>query len=102
MDQQRLDFHSKLEEVTGLKAYFQPPESKRIVYPCIVYNVTAINLIHADDTKYIKKRRYEVTVIDRDPDSLYYQKLIDAFDYVSWNRFFINDGLNHWALTIFY
>ena len=48
----RLNLQDKLEEVLGSKqVYFQPPESLKLKYPCIVYS-RSNNLIHDVYTLY--------------------------------------------------
>ena len=38
MAKQRSDFQTVLESIPGVeKVYFQPPESVKLVYPCILY-----------------------------------------------------------------
>ena len=59
---------------TQLKAicnnvYFQPPQSVKMIYPCIRYELDSENVRYADNRRYKYHKRYKITVIDRDPDS---------------------------------
>jgi hypothetical protein len=53
----------------GVAVYFQPPENVTMSYPAIVYNRDFQYAAYADNALYSRKTRYQVTVIDRDPDS---------------------------------
>lgn len=64
----RSDLQDVLEALTT-NVYFQPPESVKMVYPCIVYSRTAGDTKFADDNPYLHDIQYQVMVIDKDPDS---------------------------------
>lgn len=81
--------------------YFQPPESLKLHYPCIIYELSDDSVIHADDDKYLRKKRYTVTVIDKNPDSIIPDEII-KLRYCNFDRFFISDNLNHFAFTLYY
>jgi hypothetical protein len=46
-------------------------------------------------------KKYQLTVIDRDPDSILPDKM-EELDYCQFNRFFTADNLNHWVFTLFH
>lgn len=85
--------------------YFQPPESVRLSYPCIVYKLTDIRGRYADNKTYLEYREYQLTVIDRDPDSPLREAVIGCLGNKFTGRFarpFVSDGLNHFVFTIYY
>lgn len=91
----RLDLHKKLIEILGSNnVYYQPPESLKIQYPCIIYSLTGIDNTYADDDVYLQKRQYEITVVDFDPDNELIDKM-SKFPYTSYTRHYNSDGLNH-------
>lgn len=100
----RLDLHAKLVDLLGSKqVYFQPPESVKIKYPCIIYERENIDAKHADDVKYLKTIRYEVMYISKDPDSNdLIKKILDSFKYCSYTRHFVSDNLNHEVFDLYY
>lgn len=99
---QRLELHAKLGEILGNKhVYFQPPETIKMVYPCIVYNLSDIHELHADDSSYKRKRMYTLTVIDKNPDSEIPDRLLDL-PYCAFDRWYASDGLNHFVFTLYY
>lgn len=96
----RIALHEKLVDILGSNyVYFQPPESIRMTYPCIVYQLDAIRTRHANDEPYTNTKRYQVTVIDKDPDSEIPDRML-SLPYCGFSRFFIHDNLNHWVFTL--
>lgn len=71
-------------------------------FPCIKYKLDSIENFRADDVNYHKEKRWAITVIDRNPDSTIYERLIENFDHCSLDRTGVNDNLNHWYLTLFW
>ena len=61
---------------TGIKhTYFNPPSSIHLEYPCVVYSRDNIDATYADNDIYKLDYRYQLILIDRDPDSEYVEKL---------------------------
>lgn len=97
-----IDLHNILVETLGNnQVYFQPPESFKIKYPAIVYALSDIKNNFADDKVYKQSHFYEVTVIDKDPDSEIVKK-ISNLPKTKFNRHFKSDNLNHYVFTIYY
>ena len=72
----RTDLGNILKAILGSEAvYFQPPPTVQMVYPCIVYERTKINSTFADNNPYNFEKQYQVTVIDKNPDSLIPDKI---------------------------
>lgn len=101
--QARLKVHSKLVEVMqGKKVYFQPPENLRLERPCLIYKVSNIFDLFADNVTYQRRRRYEIILVDDNPDSEYFDRLMEAFTYIKFNRFYIADSNNHWSFELYH
>lgn len=99
---QRLDLHELLVAAVGSRnVYFQPPDGGKMSYPCIVYERERIDSEHADNKPYLHRKRYSVTVIDRDPDSPIPDR-IAAFPKCRHDRHFENDNLHHDVFTLYY
>ena len=81
--------------------YFQPPESVKLNYPCIVYERSGIRADLADNKAYLKYKRYTVTYIDEDPDSDVPDRLL-GLSYCSFDRHFISENLNHDVFTLYF
>lgn len=101
MKEHRLELDDIFREILGNNhTYFQPPESVKLQYPCIVYD-RDIRTVKADDISYLYRCRYEVTLIAKDPDSELPLKILDL-PYCSMDRHFTNDNLHHWVFTLYY
>jgi len=70
-------------------------------YPAIVYHRDYELVNHADDVPYKQRKRYLVTVIDRDPDSGIPDK-IGALPLCAYDRFYAADNLNHDVYKLFF
>ena len=99
---QRLKLHQELLDVSGLPCYFQPPETLKMEYPCIVYEKDGIKLEHADNIRYLKMDRYTLKLIHRDPDNELPYKLLEHFEYISYGQRYIANNLYHDTLTLYY
>lgn len=98
----RLELHALLKNLLGSdNVYFEPPPSVDMLYPCIVYNRYRIVIAHANNAPYKRDTRYQVIVIDRDPDSDIVDK-VAALPKVAYDRFYTADDLNHDAFTLFF
>lgn len=90
-----------LEAIIGSgKVYFQPPESVKLTYPCIVYERNDIGKFTANDKLYMKNESYIVTLITKDPDDSLIDSILEL-DYCSFNRHFVIDNLTHEVFTIY-
>lgn len=98
----RLDLHMILRDLLGSSnVYFQPPPNLQMTYPCIRYEREQIDIVHADNKPYKHLRRYQVTVIDENPDSTIVQKIAEL-PTAAYDRFYTADGLNHDVFRIFF
>ena len=91
----RLEFQAVLEALQdGVSVYFQPPENVSMQYPAIVYNRDFQSTTYADNNLYSRKTRYQVTVIDSNPDSLI-PDLVAHLPMTRMVRHFTTSNLNH-------
>lgn len=99
----RLELHDELCELLGSShVYFQPPSSVRIAYPCIIYNLSNIQVRRANNKAYNLDNAYEVTYIDKNPDNAIKTQMLEHFPKCRFNRFFTNDNLNHYVYILYY
>lgn len=102
MARQRSDLQTILEGIDGeTEVYYQPPASVRMSYPCIVYSLDAGQNDRADDILYKYTKRYQVTVIDRNPDSELPDAVV-ALPMCEFERTFRADNLNHFVFNLFF
>lgn len=98
----RDEFHLLLAEVLGsANVYFQAPPDNMMSYPAIVYERDAANAKHANNTPYYRAQRYQVTVMDLDPDGFIANR-VGALPTSSFERKFNVNGLNHDVYTIYF
>ena len=98
----RLSLHSKLCDLLGTRnVYFQPPESIKLSYPCIVYSRDSVSTTFADNNPYSHTKRYAVMVISKDPDSILPDKLA-MMKTSSFKTQFTSNNLHHTVFTIYY
>lgn len=99
---QRSDLHQRLVGLLGSAyVYFQPPENFQMQYDCIVYNRDRSGNNFADNFSYARKKRYQVIVIVKDPDSDIPDKVEDL-PMCTLNRSFVADQLYHYVFTLFF
>ena len=82
--------------------YFQPTTGTKISYPCITYERASGLNNRADNLSYLFTQSYTVTVIDKNPDSELPEKVRNAFQMCTFERHFVNDGLNHDVFLIYF
>lgn len=99
---QRLELQTILTDILGLNnVYFQPPPTINMIYPCIVYSRDFAETDFAGNKPYKHCKRYQVTVIDRDPDSDIPSKIAEL-PMCIFDRFYTADNLNHDVYKLFF
>jgi hypothetical protein len=98
----RLELQTLLESILGSgNVYFQPPETIKMNYPCIIYKRNKDNTDFADNKPYNHTKRYSVTVVDRNPDSLVPDK-IAMLPMCLFDRHLQVNGLNHYIYNLYF
>lgn len=91
----RLALHDILTSLLNSpNAYFQPPETLRMVYPCFRYVVENVPASYADDTPYKTNERYLVTYMTRDADDKLPPLLAKTKGF-SYQRYYSAANLHH-------
>lgn len=96
----REELHEILERICP-HVYFQPPESKRLEYPCIIYGRNSINQNYADNNTYLTNVGYSMRYITKDPDDPVVMELT-MLPKCRHTNHYAKDNLHHDAYTIFY
>lgn len=89
------------QSYSGTKAHFQPPNGKVMSYPCIVYKRDGAVTQYADNNPHRYTQRYQVTVIDRDPDSPIPGR-VAMLPLCRFDRHYTADDLNHDVYNLFF
>lgn len=98
----RLDLQTLLEGLLGSRnVYFQPPPSVQMSYPAIVFSRKSIDNTFANNSVYKQDNAYDVTVIDKNPDSEFVVK-VSQLPKCRFDRHYTKDNLNHDVFTLYY
>jgi len=98
----RTELQLKLEEILGsTNVYYQPPETVKLTYPCIVYELKKISTVKADSTKYLFNKSYIVTYISKKTDDTIVTNLL-SLEHSAHDRHYVKDGLYHDVFTIYF
>lgn len=108
----REKLHSEFVQLLGsTNVYFQPPESLKLKYPCIVYFETPSDQKYADDKTYLYTRHYDVIFINNSPDGIIIidrskinivSKLIRSFSMIRHSRHYTSGNLYQDAFSLYY
>lgn len=101
MARPRFELQTLLETLGAAKVYFQPPTNVSIVYPCIIYERDGVDIKYANNSPYHNTKRYMITIIDRNPDSVIPDK-VAALPLCAFNRFYTADNLNHDVYNLYF
>lgn len=80
---------------------YQPGSTTTLSYPAIVYKLDDIPSIFANNRPYHWDHRYELQIIDRDPESPIREKAIQL-PMCKFARAFVSDNLHHFVFNIYY
>lgn len=103
MDQKsREELHEILVSILGSRnVYYQPPDSKQLSYPCIIYKRVKNDKVHANNDTYMLRTRYSVTLIDKSPISETDTKIMEL-KHCSLDTQFAKDNLNHYIYNLYF
>jgi len=104
LEEGRLELHEKLIDLLGFgHVYYQPPETIKMEYPSIIYDLYRINQRFADDKNYRLMPAYSITIIDRSTDLDWITKMFETFPkYCSLERTYTADNLVHYSFILYY
>lgn len=99
----RIELQAILEEILGSRnVYFQPPETVRMKYDAIRYELGGKDIKRADNRLYLSTNQYDGVVITTDPDTSIPDKLLSYFEMCSFGRPYTADNLNHYPFTLYF
>lgn len=99
----RIDLHNKLIALLeSSHAYFQPPESVKMIYPCFVYFRNTDYTARANNRLYGYQHAYHLTYITDDSETNMPCLVLNTFPMSSQGRPFVSDNLYHFPFDIYY
>lgn len=99
----RLNLHEELCTILGTRnAYYNPPESLRLQYDCVVYSRSGIDSMRADNRNYVNTNQYTLVVMSKSPSCDIPEKILEHFPMASFDRQYTSDELYHFIITLYY
>lgn len=93
----RIELQAMLENLIGSRnVYFQPPESLKIKYPCIIYSTHNVTNDFANNDIYKQDYFYELVLVDSNPDSEIFKKMCKLPKF-RFKNFYVSENLNHYV-----
>lgn len=101
MARDRRELGQKLKDIIGDNVYFQPPANIHMQYPCAIYRLTNVDILHADNIPYAAGRRYQITFITQNPDPGFIDSMM-IFPTCRFDRLYTGDNLYHYVFELYY
>lgn len=99
----RIELQAILEEILGSRnVYFQPPETVKMKYDAIRYELGGKDIKRANNHLYLSTNQYDGVVITTDPDTNIPDRLLSYFEMCSFGHPYTADNLNHYPFTLYY
>lgn len=99
----RIELQAIFEEILGSRnVYFQPPETVKMKYDAIRYELAAKDIKRANNRLYLFTNCYDGVVITKDPDTTIPDAILSHFEMCSFGRPYIADNLNHYPFTLYF
>lgn len=100
---ERLTLHEEFCTLLNSRnVYYNPPESVKMHYDAIRYELSGKDLKRADNRVYASMNRYDGVIITTNPDTAIPDKLLGHFPMCSFGRPYITNNLNHFPFTLYY
>lgn len=90
-----------LQDGSVIQTYYQAPPNYKMDYPCVLYEHSDGNTEFADNMPYTYAKRYTITIIDRNPDSLIPDSVAQLPQCV-FSRHYTADNLHHWVFNLYF
>lgn len=107
MGKRRIDLHQKfraLKDASGkpIHVYYEPPESIKLEYPCIIYSKGRGETVFGNDMPYVFTNAYDVLYVTTDPDDPLPDQIALSFQMITHKRHYVYENLHHDSYTIYY
>ena len=104
LEEGRLELHEKLCQILGSNhVYYQPPETIRMKYPAIVYDLYRVNQQYGDSLNYRIIPQYNITFIDRETNLDWIDAMLETFqNYCYYERSYTAENLVHYSFMLYY
>ena len=97
----RAELHQQLATILGSSyVYYQPPESIKLQFPCVIYELSSKIGNYANDRRYYTGTGYTLTLVTATIDDPRCS-LLEQLKYCKFNRYYASEGLHHYVYTIY-
>lgn len=97
----RLTLHQKLIDILGSgNVYYNPPETLKMNFPCIVYSLNYIERIDADNNMYLDFTKYKIVLISKKVDHPAVKELM-KLPLTRYSTRYTKDGFYHDAFILY-
>lgn len=98
----RLELHQILTDILkSNNVYYQPPQSIKLNYPCIIYSREKIKSIYANDYSYTYNTKYKIVLIYKNPDEKIVYDIETKLPMCSHDSHYISNNLYHDAFYLY-
>lgn len=98
----RQALQTMLEMLLGSdNVYFQPPPTIQLKYPAIVYSLSNMETVKADNDKYLMHKEYMLIYIHKNPDDTI-TETITKIPMCRFDRRYVSDNMYHDTYTLYY
>ena len=99
----RLNLHEEFCTILGTRSvYFDPPESVRMSYDAIRYELAGKDIRRANNGAYLITDQYDGVVISENPECEVPDSILRHFSRCSFGRPYVADNLYHFPFTLYY
>lgn len=96
----RLTLHNTLLDILGSSSvYYNPPESIKMTFPCIVYQLDSLVPVRADNVNYLGYTIYKITVISKQVDHPAVKKIL-KLPMTRFSTAFTANGFYHYVIIL--
>lgn len=99
----RIGLHEKLCGILGsTNVYYDPPESIKLKYPCIIYHQTSGDHAYSGNKTYLYTPSYEITTISKDADDNFVERMVSEFEMIRHGSRYTAENLYHDTFTLYW
>ena len=100
-EKRRVELNSLFKKIVP-NVYFQPPENIKMKYPCIRYEFSNLDILHADNEKWLSTGvNYKVILITASPNPKAFDDIM-LFKNCSFDRAIFSNGLYNYHFNLYF
>ena len=100
-EKRRVELNSLFKKIVP-NVYFQPPENIKMKYPCIRYEFSNLDILHADNEKWLSTGvNYKVILITASQNPKAFDDIM-SFKYCSFDHVIFSNGLYNYHFNLYF